>query len=45
MVLNEAVMNIVVISERDDNYCYNLDMKVYEKYADKIFEDIFDCLM
>lgn len=34
-------MNIVVISERDDNYCYDLAMKVYEKYGDKIFEDIF----
>jgi len=41
LVLEQATMNIVVISERDDNYCYELAMKVYEKYGDKIFEDIF----
>ena len=45
LVLKEAIMNIVVISERDDNYCYDLALKVYKKYGDKIFEDIFDCLM
>lgn len=41
LVLKEAVMNIVVISERDDNYCYDLATKAYKKYGDKIFEDIF----
>ena len=41
LVLSEAIMNIVVISDRDDNYCYDLAMKVYEKHGDKIFEDIF----
>ena len=41
LVISEAVMNIVVISDRDDNYCYELAMKVYEKHGDKIFEDIF----
>ena len=45
MVLKEAVMNIVVISDRDDNYCYELAAKAYKKYGDKIFEDIFECLM
>lgn len=44
LVLKDAIMNIVVISERDDNYCYDLAMKVYKKYGDKIFEDIFDSL-
>ena len=44
LVLNERIMNIVVISERDDNYCYDLAMKAYKKHGDKIFEDIFDDL-
>ena len=35
-------MNIVVISERDDNYCYDLAAKMYEKYGDKVFIDIFN---
>lgn len=45
LVLSQAVMNIVVISERDDNYCYELATKAYEKYGDQIFEDIFENLM
>lgn len=42
LVLDERVMNIVVISQRDDNYCYDLAAKLYEKYGDKIFNNIFD---
>ena len=34
-------MNIVVISERDDNFCYTVAAKLYEKYGDDIFTDIF----
>lgn len=41
LVIKETTMNIVVISERDDNYCYNLAMKMYEKYGKDIFENIF----
>lgn len=41
LVLQENVMNILVISERDDNYCYELASKLYQKYGDSIFEDIF----
>jgi len=41
LVIQESIMNIVVISERDDNYCYNLAMKMYEKYGKDIFENIF----
>ena len=26
-------MNIVVISQRDDNYCYDLAAKLYDKYG------------
>ena len=42
LVLYERAMNIVVISQRDDNYCYDLAAKLYEKYGDEIFENIFD---
>ena len=42
LVLNEHIMNIVVISQRDDNYCYELAAKLYEKYGDAIFGDIFE---
>ena len=41
LVLADVTMNIVVISERDDNYCYDLAFKLYQKYGDKIFENIF----
>ncbi len=42
LTLDKKIMNIVVISERDDQYCYDLAAKLYEKYGDKIFEDIFE---
>lgn len=35
----------VVISERDDNYCYDLASKLYAKYGDRVFEDFFDNLI
>ena len=38
----KMVMNIVVISQRDDNYCYDLAAKLYDKYGDDIFNDIFE---
>lgn len=41
LVVDKMVMNIVVISQRDDNYCYELAAKLYEKYGDEIFDDIF----
>jgi len=41
LVIEKTTMNIVVISERDDNYCYNLAMKMYKKYGKDIFENIF----
>lgn len=34
-------MNIVVISERDDDYCYKLAASLYGKYGESIFTDIF----
>lgn len=42
LVLDELIMNIVVISQRDDNFCYDLAAKLYEKYGDEIFENIFN---
>lgn len=41
LVLDEVVMNVAVISERDDNFCYDLAAKLYEKYGEEIFENIF----
>ncbi len=41
LVLDKRIMNIVVISQRDDNYCYDFVAKLYEKYGDDIFKDIF----
>lgn len=41
LVVDKMVMNIIVISQRDDNYCYNLAAKLYDKYGDEIFEDVF----
>lgn len=41
LVLDQSIMNIVVISQRDDNYCYELAAKLYEKYGDDIFQDKF----
>lgn len=42
LALDTHVMNIVVIAQRDDNYCYDLAWQMYEKYGDQIFQDIFD---
>lgn len=41
LVLYKMIINIVVISQRDDNCCYDMAAKLYEKYGDEIFEDIF----
>jgi len=41
LVIDETVMNIIVISERDDNFCYDLVARLYQKYGENIFEDIF----
>lgn len=42
LVMDKLTMNIVVISQRDDNYCYDLAAKLYDKYGDDIFQDIFE---
>ena len=41
LVIDKMIMNIMVISQRDDNHCYDLATKLYDKYGDDIFEDIF----
>ena len=41
LVVDKMIMNIVVISQRDDNYCYELAAKLYDKYGEGLFEDIF----
>lgn len=42
LVLNVSIMNILVVSERDDNYCYEMAARLYEKFGDKVFDDIFE---
>ena len=42
LVLDKLTMNIIVISQRDDNACYDLATKLYHKYGDNIFSDIFE---
>lgn len=42
LVLDKLTMNIIVISQRDDNHCYDLATKLYNKYGDDIFSDIFE---
>ena len=42
--IDKHIMNIVVISPRDDNYCYELAKKIYAKYGKSLFKDIFDSL-
>ena len=41
LVVDKMTMNIMVISQRDDNYCYDLVAKLYEKYGENVFKDIF----
>lgn len=41
LVLDKMIMNIMVISQRDDNYCYDLVAKLYDKYGEDVFKDIF----
>ena len=41
LVREQEIMNITVVSKRDDDYCYELAAKLYKKYGDSIFNDIF----
>jgi mRNA interferase RelE/StbE len=42
LVLEVNIMNILIISERDDNYCYEMATRLYDKFGDRVFEDIFE---
>lgn len=42
LVVDKMLMNIIAISQMDDNYCYDMAGKLYEKYGDEIFKDIFN---
>ncbi len=42
LVIDKLTMNIIVVSQRDDNYCYDLAAKLYDKYGEDIFADMFD---
>lgn len=42
LVVDRLTMNIIVISQRDDNYCYDLASKLYSKYGEEVFGDIFN---
>ena len=33
LVVDKLTMNIIVISQRDDNFCYELAAKLYDKYV------------
>lgn len=44
LVRDKNIMNIIVISPRDDNYCYELAKKIYNKYGKSLFKDVFDSL-
>jgi len=39
LVMEKMIMNILVISERNDNHCYDLASRLFEKYGDEIYED------
>ena len=38
LVRDQEIMNITGVSERDDDYCYELAAKLYKKYGDSIFD-------
>jgi len=42
LVLDKNVMNIVVVSPRDDDFCYKLAGEIYKKYGKEVFEDNFE---
>jgi len=42
LVRDQKVMNIVVVSKRDENYCYEVSAKRKKKYKKEIFKDSFE---
>lgn len=39
LIRDVKVMNIVVVSKRDESYCYNTTSKRKKKYGDRLFND------
>jgi mRNA interferase RelE/StbE len=37
----KEIINIVVVSKRDENYCYEVAAKRKKKYKNKVFKDSF----
>lgn len=44
LVLEEYIMNVIVVSERSEDFCYEMAVKLYEKYGAEVFKDIFENL-
>ena len=42
LVRDRQIMNIIVISKRDENYCYKVTAKRKKKYKKKVFKDLFN---
>ena len=42
LVFDKNIMNILVISPRNDDFCYKLAGDLYKKYGKAIFEDNFN---
>ena len=45
LALDEHVMNIIVISERSEDFCYEMAVKLHEKYGADICKNIFEDLI
>jgi mRNA interferase RelE/StbE len=41
LFLEANIMNVLIISERDDNYCYEMAARLYDKFGEKVFKDVF----
>ncbi len=41
LVRNKKIMNVIVVSQRDNEYCYKLAQKMKNKYGNNIFKDMF----
>ncbi|MBR0365604.1 MAG: type II toxin-antitoxin system RelE/ParE family toxin [Clostridia bacterium] len=42
LVPDAKTMNVVAVSQRDTEYCYKAAARLYSKYGDDIFSDVFD---
>lgn len=41
LILDKKIMNIIVISERDDDYCYKVAGKRKRKYGKRLYKESF----